>query len=178
MPMELLIPASKISDRINVLAETISREYTKKNLHIVVILKGAFIFAADMTRRLTIPFNIDFVRASTYGNSHKPVVKPKIDLDQYNVKVKGQDILIVDDIIDTGNTLSFLVEEIHRRNCNSVKLCTLLNKPSRREADIHPDFCGFDIKDLFVVGFGLDYAEKYRCLPDIYMLNNDDVKKG
>ena len=175
--MKLLIPAGEIADRVGVLAQEISLEYESKKLHLIVILKGAFVFASDLVRKITIPFDIDFIRISTYGNKHVPDIKPSITL-EHNIDVKDKDVLIIDDILDTGNTLSTLAELSRHYGSNSVKICTLLNKPSRRQFDINPDFCGFDIEDNFVVGYGLDYAEKYRGLPDIYVLSEEEIKRG
>ncbi len=175
--MELLISASKIAEKVKNMGMQISKEYQSKNLHILVILKGSFMFASDLARNIDIPFHIDFVRISTYGNKDRPDAKPKVSLDQ-KIDIRGQDVLIVDDILDTGHTLYAFNEMLGLLNPNSVKICTLLDKSCRREADISPDYCGFTINDGFVVGYGLDYAEKYRGLPQIYVLNEEEIKQG
>jgi hypoxanthine phosphoribosyltransferase len=177
LSMKLLISADEIADRVDVLAKEISREYESKKLHIIVILKGAFIFTADLIRKLTIPFDIDFIRISTYGNNHIPDIKPSTTL-EHNIVVENKDVLIIDDILDTGNTLTSLAELSKHYGSKSVKICTLLNKPSRRQFNINLSFCGFDIDDGFVVGYGLDYAEKYRGLPNIYVLDEEEIKRG
>jgi hypoxanthine phosphoribosyltransferase len=173
--MKLLISADEIAGKIDTLAQEINREYESKSLYILVLLKGAFIFAADLVRKITIPFKIDFIRVSTYGNSHLPGTKPTTTMESFKTDIKGKDVLFIDDIIDTGNTFEYLVKESSRYDCNSVKLCALLDKPSRREADINPDYYGFKIDDGFVVGYGLDYAEKYRGLPGIYVLSDEEI---
>lgn len=177
MIMELLISASKIAEKVKNIGMQISKEYQSKNLHILAILKGSFMFASDLARNIDIPFHIDFIKISTYGNKDMPETKPLITLDQ-KIDIKGQDVLVVDDILDTGHTLFAFNKILGFMNPNSVKLCTLLDKSCRREVDISPDFWGFRINDGFVVGYGLDYAEKYRGLPQIYVLSEEEIKQG
>ena len=175
--MELLFSASKIAEKVESLGMQISKEYQSKNLHILAILKGSFMFASDLVRNINVPFQIDFIRISTYGNKDIPETKPLITLDQI-IDIKGKDVLIVDDILDTGQTLFAFSELLSFKNPNSIKICALLDKSSRREVDISPDFWGFKINDGFVVGYGLDYAEKYRGLPQIYVLSENEIKQG
>jgi hypoxanthine phosphoribosyltransferase len=175
--MELLFSASKIADKVESLGMQISKEYQSKNLHILAILKGSFMFASDLVRNLNVPFQIDFVRISTYGNKDTPETKPLITLDQI-IDIKGKDVLIVDDILDTGQTLFAFSELLSFKNPNSVKLCILLDKSCRREVDISPDFWGFKVNDGFVVGYGLDYAENFRGLPQIYVLSEEEIRRG
>ena len=177
MIMELLFSASKIAKKVENLGLQINKEYQSKNLHILAILKGSFMFASDLARNIEIPFHIDFIKISTYGNKDMPYDKPAITFDQ-KIDIKGQDVLVVDDILDTGHTLFAFNKLLCLMNPNSVKICTLLDKSCRREANISPDFWGFRINDGFVVGYGLDYAEKYRGLPQIYVLNEEEIKQG
>jgi len=174
--MELLFSASKIAEKVETLGLQISKEYQSKDLYILVILKGSFMFASDLVRNINVPFQIDFIRISTYGNKDMPNAKPSITLDQI-IDIKGKDVLVIDDILDTGNTLFAFKELLGFKNPNSVKLCTLLDKSCRREVNVSPDYWGFKINDGFVVGYGLDYAEKYRGLPQIYVLNEDEIRQ-
>jgi hypoxanthine phosphoribosyltransferase len=175
--MELLFSASKIAEKVEILGLQISKEYQSKDLYILVILKGSFMFASDLVRNINVPFQIDFIRISTYGNKDMPNTKPSITFDQI-IDIKGKDVLVIDDILDTGNTLFAFKELLGFKNPNSVKLCTLLDKSCRREVNVSPDYWGFKINDGFVVGYGLDYAEKYRGLPQIYILNEDEIRQG
>jgi hypoxanthine phosphoribosyltransferase len=175
--MELLISTSQIAEKVESLGIQISKEYQSKNLHILVILKGSFMFASDLVRNINVPFQIDFIRISTYGNKDIPDTKPLITLDQI-IDIKGKDVLIVDDILDTGHTLFGFSEFLGFKNPNSIKICTLLDKSCRREVDITPDFWGFKINDGFVVGYGLDYAENFRGLPQIYVLSEEEIRRS
>jgi len=177
MIMELLFSASKIADKVKNIGMQISKEYQSNNLYILAILKGSFMFASDLARNISIPFNIDFVKITTYGNKDMPETRPVVTLD-HKIDIKGKDVLVVDDILDTGHTLYAFNEMLTSMKPNSLKLCTLLDKSCRREVDISPDFCGFKINDGFVVGYGLDYAEKFRGLPQIYVLSEEEIKQG
>jgi hypoxanthine phosphoribosyltransferase len=174
--MELLISASKIAEKVEALGLQITKEYQSKNLYILVILKGSFMFASDLVRNINVPFQIDFIRISTYGNKDMPSAKPLITFDQI-IDIEGKDVLVIDDILDTGNTLFAFKELLGFKNPHSVKFCTLLDKSCRREVNISPDFWGFKINDGFVVGYGLDYAEKYRGLPQIYVLSEEEIRQ-
>ncbi len=169
---KVLISEEELKTKVQELANTISADYEGKDLLLVSVLKGGFVFAADLFRNLTIPASVDFMAVSSYGASSKSsgVVKILKDLD---FSVEGKDILIVEDILDSGITLNYLKDLFIRRGVNSLKICTILNKPDRRKAPIYADYVGFDIPDEFVVGYGLDYAEKYRNLPFVGILKRE-----
>ena len=166
---EVLYSEAYIDSMVKRVGAEISRDYADKNLLLVSVLKGSVVFMADLMRAITIPARIDFMCVSSYGSGTKTsgVVKIIKDLD---ADLTGRDVLIVEDILDTGITLSKLVPVLKMRNPSSVKICTILSKPSRRMADIEPDYCGFEVPDEFVVGYGLDYDEKYRNLPYVGVL--------
>ena len=166
----VLVSEQQLKDKIAELGAAISRDYDGHDLLLVSILKGAVVFMADLMRAITIPCGIDFMVVSSYGGSNTTttgLVKIIKDLDQ---DLTGKDVLIVEDILDTGVTLSHLVPMLQMRNPNSVRICAILSKPRRRQADIEPDYKGFDVPDEFVVGYGLDYDEKYRNLPYVGVL--------
>ena len=166
----ILVSEQQLRDKVAELGAAISRDYAGCDLLLVSILKGAVVFMADLMRAVTIPCGIDFMVVSSYGGANTTttgLVKIIKDLDQ---DLTGKDVLIVEDILDTGVTLSHLVPMLQMRNPNSVKICAILSKPSRRQADIEPDYKGFDVPDEFVVGYGLDYDEKYRNLPYVGVL--------
>ncbi|CAM3692497.1 hypoxanthine phosphoribosyltransferase [Marinicrinis lubricantis] len=169
---EVLYSEEQIQAKIQELGETIAKEYEGKNPLVICVLKGAFIFMADLVKRVNIPLEMDFMAVSSYGQSTKSsgVVKIIKDLD---VTVEHRDVLIVEDIIDSGLTLSYLIDILKRRNASSVKIVTLFDKPARRTVDLTPDYYGFELPDSFVVGYGLDYAEKYRNLPFIGVLKEE-----
>ncbi len=164
--ISVLYTEEEINDRIKKMGEQISKDYEGRSVHLVAILKGATFFACELAKRITVPVTLDFMSVSSYGNSTESsgVVKINKDLDE---PIDGRDVLVVEDIVDTGNTLSYLLDNLQKRGSSSVKLCTLLNKPERRLKDVHVDYTGFVIPDEFVVGFGLDYAQNYRNLPYI-----------
>ena len=166
----ILVSEEALKAKVAELGAQISRDYEGRNLVLVSILKGSVVFMADLMRAVTIPCSIDFMVVSSYGGSNTTtsgLVKIIKDLD---ADLTGRDVLIVEDILDTGITLSKLVPVLKMRNPGSVKICTILSKPSRRMADIEPDYCGFEVPDEFVVGFGLDYDERYRNLDSIAVL--------
>ena len=169
MQREILYPREVIEKRVKELAAAISRDYEGKELFVIGILKGAFIFMADLIRSLTIPCRVDFVRLASYGagqaSSGKVVMTNDIE-----TSIKDRDILIVEDVIDTGLSLSFLVDWLKERNPRSLKVCVFLDKKARRKAPFEADYVGFTIDDRFVVGYGLDYNEKARFLPDICVI--------
>ena len=169
MKTEVLLTRQKIDARVKELAETVSRDYEGKKLLLICVLKGAVVFLCDFLRALKIGAEIDFMAVSSYGNSSRSsgVVRILKDLDQ---SIDDKDVLIVEDIIDTGLTLSYLTENLLSRNPSSLRIIALLDKPERRIANIEPDYCGFSIPDKFVVGYGLDYQEKFRNLPDLCVL--------
>ena len=167
----ILVPEEELKAKVTALGEQITRDYEGKDLLMVSILKGSVVFMADLMRAVSIPCGIDFMVVSSYGGANTSstgLVKIIKDLD---ADLTGRDVLIVEDILDTGITLSKLVPVLKMRNPNSVRICTILSKPSRRMADdIEPDYCGFEVPDEFVVGYGLDYDEKYRNLPYVGVL--------
>lgn len=173
----VLVSEQQLRDKVAELGAQISRDYEGKNLVLVSILKGAVVFMADLMRAVTIPCSIDFMVVSSYGSGTESSGLVKIVKDLQN-DLSGMDVLIVEDILDTGITLSNLIPMLKLRNPNSIKLCTILNKPSRRRADIAPDYNGFDVPDEFVVGYGLDYDEKYRNLPYVGVLKPSVYEKN
>lgn len=165
----VLVSEEQLKAKVAELGAQISKDYEGKNLVLVSILKGSVVFMADLMRAISIPCSIDFMVVSSYGSSTTTsgLVKIIKDLDD---DLSGKDVLIVEDILDTGVTLSNLVPMLKLRNPSSVKICTILDKPSRRKADVQPDYEGFRVPDEFVVGYGLDYDEKYRNLPYVGVL--------
>ncbi len=165
----VLISQQQLTEKIAELGAQISSDYNNKNLMMVSVLKGSVIFMADLMRAITIPTRIDFMSVSSYGSgvNHSGVVRILKDLE---ISVEGYDLLIVEDILDSGKTLSYLMEMLGNRNPSSIKIATLLDKPSRRQVDIKPDYVGFTVPDEFVVGYGLDYDEHYRNLPFVGVL--------
>jgi hypoxanthine phosphoribosyltransferase len=173
---EVLYDADQIQQKVQELGETISREFEGRNPLVICVLKGAFIFMADLVKTITIPLEIDFMAVSSYGQSTKTsgVVKIIKDLD---ASVQGRDVLIVEDIIDSGLTLSYLIDVLERRNAKSITLVTLFDKPTGRKVELEADYKGFVLPDAFVVGYGLDYAEQYRNLPIIGILKPEVYEK-
>jgi hypoxanthine phosphoribosyltransferase len=169
MSKEILFPYKVIQKRVKELADQISGDYTGRELIVIGILKGAFIFMADLVRAMSIPCRIDFVRVVSYGagseSSGKVVMTKDIE-----TSINGRDILIVEDIIDTGLTLKYLVEWLKERNPLSLKVCALLDKRKKRKVSFEADYVGFTIDDGFLVGYGLDFSERYRFLPEIYVI--------
>lgn len=166
----ILVSEEQLKAKVAELGAAVSRDYAGKDLLLVSILKGGAVFMADLMRAVTIPCCIDFMVVSSYGGTNTEstgLVKIVKDLD---ADLSGRHVLLVEDILDTGVTLSNLVPMLKLRNPASVRLCTILSKPSRRKADIEPDYLGFEVPDEFVVGYGLDYNEKYRNLPYVGVL--------
>ncbi|MFC4777226.1 hypoxanthine phosphoribosyltransferase [Paenibacillus sp. GCM10023252] len=166
---EVLYDKEQIAAKVKELGEILSRDFEGRNPLVICVLKGAFIFMSDLVKEMNIKLELDFMAVSSYGASTKSsgVVKIIKDLD---VSVEGRDVLIVEDIIDSGLTLSYLIDVLERRNAKSVTVVTLFDKPARRTVDLEADYTGFTLPDAFVVGYGLDYAEKYRNLPLIGVL--------
>ncbi|SEN63679.1 hypoxanthine phosphoribosyltransferase [Lihuaxuella thermophila] len=169
---EILISEAEIAEKVTELGQMISRDYKDLNPLCICVLKGAVPFMADLIRKMEIPVEVDFMAVSSYGSSTKSsgVVRILKDLE---ASVEGRHVLVVEDIIDSGLTLSYLIAMLKGRKAASVKVATLLDKPARRTVDLKPDYCGFEIPDEFVVGYGLDYAEKYRNLPYIGVLKEE-----
>src|SRR5580693_1712339 len=169
--LRVLISAEKIQSRIRELGAQISRDYPTGNLHMICILKGASFFMADLARAMTRDVFIDFMGISSYGKgkSSSGEVKVTKDLD---ISLEGADVLIVEDIVDSGVTLNYLMHVLEQRRPKSIRIAALLDKPERRLRPVHASYVGFQIPDQFVVGYGLDYAEKYRNLDDICVLDD------
>lgn len=156
-----------ISTRVKELGEIISKEYEGKDLLVISLLRGSFIFTADLVRDLSIPVEVDFMTTASYGHGETSTGDVEI-IHDIRTTVEGKDILIVDDIMDSGFTLAKVKEILNIKNPNSIKICVMLDKPSRRKVDISPDFVGFSIADVFIVGYGLNYGDHYRNIPYIF----------
>lgn len=164
--IKVLISEEEVDARIRELGEKISKEYEGKQIHLICVLKGGVFFMCELAKRITVPVPMDFMCVGSYGDGTKSsgVVRLAKDLDE---SIENKEVLIVEDIIDSGNTLYYLMDVLRQRKPASLRLCTLLDKPDRRVKDVHVDWTGFEIPDEFVVGYGLDYAQKYRNLPYI-----------
>ncbi len=164
--IRVLLSEEEVDKKIEEIGARISKDYQGKAVHMICILKGGIFFTCELAKRISVPVSMDFMSVSSYGADTKSsgVVKIIKDLDE---PLDGKDVLIVEDIIDSGRTLSYLIEIFKKRNPKSVRLCTLLDKPERRVTDVKVDYVGFNIPDKFVVGYGLDYNQKYRNLPYI-----------
>ena len=174
--LNVLISKEELAKKVQEIGAQISKDYEGKNLMMVSVLKGSVVFMADLMRAVTVPAEIDFMSVSSYGSGAKTsgVVKIIKDLD---IELAGRDLLIVEDILDSGLTLSYIKKILLERGPRSIKICTLLDKPERRKADIFADYSGFEVPDEFVVGYGLDFAEKYRNLPYIGALKPSVYEK-
>ncbi len=169
MDLQLLHSQAAIEQRVGELAESISRDYRGKDLVVIGILKGAFIFMADLLRKLSVPCTVDFVRLTSYGADSVTTGKVIITKD-IETSIVQKDVLIVEDIIDSGISMNFIHRWLAERNPRSLKVCALLDKPSRRRVGFEADYVGFCIDDFFVVGYGLDFDENFRFLPDVYIV--------
>lgn len=171
--ISVLLSEEEVNAKVKEVAEKISHDYMGKEVHLICILKGGVFFTCELAKRLTVPVSLDFMSVSSYGDDTKSsgVVRIVKDLDQ---PLEGKDVLIVEDIIDSGRTLSYLIEILKQRNPKSIHLCTLLDKPERRVKAVKVDYSCFNIPDEFVVGYGLDYAQKYRNLPFIGVVSFED----
>jgi hypoxanthine phosphoribosyltransferase len=167
--IQVLITKAEIESTIKRLAAAITRDYRDKNPLLIGVLKGSFVFLSDLIRKLDFPLELEFVRVSSYGSGQQTSGKVKM-VQGLELNVEGRHVLIVEDIIDTGVTLAFLLDYLKERNPASLKLCALTDKPSRRRKSIKIDYTGITVPDKFLVGYGLDCDEKYRNLPDIYVL--------
>ena len=175
----VLVSEEQIEETVKRIAAEIDRDYgnTGKKFLLLCILKGSVVFMGDLMKHITIPVEIDFMKVSSYGAGSRSSGRINIMLDLYRNDLSDTDILIIEDIIDSGRTLSYLVEYLKLKGANSVKTCTLLDKPSRREVDFTPDYCGLEIPDEFVIGYGLDYDEQYRALPYVGILKRSVYTK-
>ncbi len=171
---KLLIDQDTISKAVQGLAKRISQDYRGGDLVLICILKGAFVFLSDLIRWLDLPVEIDFVRLASYGSGKTSSRNVRITKD-IEIPIQGKDVLIVEDIVDTGWTLAYLMERLSGHHPKSIRICTLLNKEARREVEVQADYVGFEIEDRFVVGYGLDFNEKHRSLPAIYCIEEDST---
>mgnify|MGYP002508365583 CR=1 FL=1 len=164
--IRVMISEEDVDAKIAELGRQISEDYAGKQVHLICILKGSVFFMCELAKRITVPVSMDFMSVSSYGDGTKSsgIVKIAKDLDE---TLEGKDVIVIEDIIDSGRTLYYLLEVLQKRQPNSLRLCTLLDKPDRRVKDVKVDYVGFAIPDEFVVGYGLDYAQKYRNLPYI-----------
>ncbi|MBP3435597.1 MAG: hypoxanthine phosphoribosyltransferase [Clostridia bacterium] len=165
----VLFTEEQIAEIVQNMGRQISKDYEGKNLVLVSVLKGSLMFMADLMRAITIPCSIDFLSVSSYGSGTVTSGEVRI-LKDLDGSLEGKDLLVVEDILDSGVTLSFLLKTLSARNPASVRLCTFLDKPERRRVDIHADYVGASVPDAFIVGYGLDYAEKYRNVPYVGVL--------
>lgn len=170
--IEVMLSEEEVDKRIGELGAQISKDYEGKEVTLICILKGASFFACELAKRITVPVAIDFMKVSSYGSGTVSTGQVKI-INDLSDSIEGKDVIIVEDIIDSGNTLNALPKVLMERKPSSIKLCTLLDKPSRREVEVDVDYTGFQIPDHFVVGYGLDYDQRYRNLPYIGIVKFD-----
>jgi hypoxanthine phosphoribosyltransferase len=170
--IKVMLTEEEVDARIKQIGEQISKDYAGKSVHLICVLKGGSFFMCELAKRITVPVSFDFMSVSSYGGDTKSsgVVKIVKDLDE---SIKDKEVIIVEDIIDSGRTLSYLIELLDQRSPKSIRLCTLLDKPDRRVVDVKVDYTGFEIPDEFVVGYGLDYDQRYRNLPYIGVIEFD-----
>lgn len=170
--VRILLTEEEVDKRIQEIGDQVSRDYEGKQVHLICVLKGGSFFMCELAKRITVPVSLDFMSVSSYGSATKSsgVVRIVKDLDE---PLKDKDVLVVEDIVDSGRTLSYLLEMLKDRGPKSIKLCTLLDKPERRVVDVHVDYTCFQIPDEFVVGYGLDYDQRYRNLPYIGVVEFD-----
>lgn len=172
---EILFTEEQIREKVREMGKTISRDYEGKDLLLIGVLKGCVVFMSDLLKEITIPCSMDFMAVSSYGNAttSSGVVRILKDLD---FEIEGKDVLIVEDIIDSGITLKYLIEYLKNRKPNSVEVACLLNKAERRKVEIEAKYLGFEVPDYFLIGYGLDFAEKYRNLPFVGVLKDEIYK--
>lgn len=171
--MEVLIPAERIEARIRELGEAIGRDYPDGRLHLICILKGGVFFLSDLARAIGRDVAVDFMGISSYGKGTTSSGEVRVTKD-LDASVEGDDVLIVEDIVDSGVTLNYLIHVLEQRRPRSIRIAALLDKPERRQRPVHVHYVGFEIPDRFVVGYGLDYAERYRNLKDVCVLNRTE----
>ncbi len=164
---KVLYERETIKKRVGELGKELGKNYKGKDLVVVSLLKGSFVFTADLTREMDIPLEVDFMTTASYGNSEISSGDVKI-LQDIRSDIEGKDVLIVDDIIDTGHTIVRVIDHLKEKKPNSIKVCVMLDKPSRRQIDISPDYVGYEIPDVFIVGYGLNYGKYYRNTPYIF----------
>lgn len=173
--IKVMISEKDVDDKIRLLGEQITKDYENKTVHLICILKGSIFFTCELAKRINLPVTIDFMQCSSYGNGTVSSGNIKITKDLEDT-IEGKDVIVIEDIVDTGRTLSYLLEVLKSRNPASIKLCTLLDKPDRRTHYVDVDYTGFQIPDEFVVGYGLDYAQQYRNLPYIGVIDFDNTE--
>ncbi len=168
--LKLLFSKKAIEETVARLAHEISADYANKQVVLIGVLKGAFVFLADLVRQLTIPVEIEFMRIASYGSqkesSGEIIIKKDVE-----ISLEGKDILVIEDIVDTGLSLTFLLDHLRERNPSSLKICALVDKKSRREVEVEVDYIGFTIDEGFIVGYGIDFNEGYRALPEIFVVD-------
>jgi len=164
--INVLISEEELTARIKEVAEQINKDYAGKEIHLICILKGGVYFMTELSKYITVPVTLDFMKISSYGSGTKISGIVKIDMD-LSEPIEGEDVLVTEDIVDSGRTLSYLMEVLETRKPKSLKLCTMLDKPERRVVDVKVDYTCFNIPDKFIVGYGLDYDQNYRNLPFI-----------
>ena len=174
--IRVLLSEEEVNERIRQIGEQISKDYEGRQVHLICVLKGGSFFMCELAKRISVPVTLDFMSVSSYGMDTKSsgVVKIVKDLDD---SIKGKNVIVVEDVVDSGRTLSYLLDMLKDRGPKSLRLCTLLDKPERRVVPVHVDYTGFEIPDEFVVGYGLDYAQKYRNLPYIGVVELDEASK-
>jgi hypoxanthine phosphoribosyltransferase len=170
---EILCSEEQIASRLKELGAEISKDYEGKKLLVISLLKGSFIFCADLVRNINVPVKIEFMTTSSYGHGEQSTGNVKVEAD-VNADLEGYDVLIVDDITDTALTMSHVMGHLKSKNPASIKCCVLLDKPSRRKVELVPDYCGFEIEDKFVVGYGLNFGDYYRNIPYVFNVTNED----
>ncbi|MCP4682368.1 MAG: hypoxanthine phosphoribosyltransferase [Desulfobacterales bacterium] len=171
MEKEILIPKETIQKRVKELAERISSDYRGKEPILVGILNGSVFFFADLIREIRLPAKMDFIRAASYGSKMESSGTIQLTKD-VGIPIQGRPVILIEDIVDTGQTLAHILDKIEQKDPESIRVCTLIDKLERRDKKVSIDYCGFTIKEGFLVGYGLDYDEQYRCLPDIYTLKS------
>ena len=168
--LKLLFSKKEIAEVVARLAHEISADYANKKVVLIGVLKGAFVFLADLVRQLTIPVEIEFMRIASYGSQKESsgaiIIKKDVE-----ISLEGKDILVIEDIVDTGLSLTFLLDHLRARNPSSLKVCALVDKQSRREVDVQVDYTGFAMDEGFIVGYGIDFNEGYRALPEIFVVD-------
>lgn len=170
---EVLCSQEEIAERVAELGSKISEDFRGEKIHVIVLLKGSFIFAADLVRHIDVPLKVSFIKASSYGNSDTTSGEVQMEI-FIKDNLEGENILVVDDITDSGFTMSKVVEYLQKQNPKTVKTCVLLDKPERRQVEFESDYIGFSIEDQFVVGYGLNYGEYYRNIPYVFAVTNED----
>ena len=172
--VRVMIPEEQLEERIAQMAEQISADFAGQEVHLICILKGSVFFTCELAKRITVPVTMDFMSVSSYGSGTKSsgVVRLSKDLDE---AIQGKNVIVIEDIIDSGRTLGYLLENLQSRRPAALRLCTLLDKPDRRVVDVTVDYTGFEIPDEFVVGFGLDFDQRYRNLPYIGVISFEEL---